>query len=421
MNRRVGILGGGQLGSLLASALHDLGAEVFIYEPDPAAPACARFKNVTNAAWTDRDALTSFFGQVDVVTYEMEHIDTSALREVAAGSTARLSPSCHVLETTQDRAREKDFLRSSGLPHVEFAIVRGKAELLRTAPAFGFPFILKSLRGGYDGKGQFFVASQADLEGLAAIFGNDDSCIIEEVIDIGLGSGLEASCIVGRSGSGADVEEVVFPIFENVHSGHILDLTLVPARIPESLGAAIAKIALDAARALDVQGLLTTEFFVTRRAEQRSRGVAVDGYHVFVNELAPRPHNSGHVTRNACTVSQFDVLARILLGIPTGTPALVGPSSFCMGNLLGDVWLAQRSRRAIPAADDTHVDGPFALDLSVLRRFPEVVDVVLYGKREVEARRKMGHFVTAAPDAVQAAAAAKAFRVALTAASSRST
>ncbi|MDB4998203.1 MAG: 5-(carboxyamino)imidazole ribonucleotide synthase [Myxococcaceae bacterium] len=417
MSRRVGILGGGQLGSLLASAVHDLGAEVFIYEPDPAAPACARFKHVTNAAWTDKEALARFFSEVDVVTYEMEHIDTSALKEVAAASTARLTPSCHVLETAQDRAREKDFLRSSGLPHVDFAVVRGRAELLRTAAAFGFPFILKTLRGGYDGKGQFFVASQTDLESLAAIFGNEDPCVLEEVIDLT----FEASCIVGRSGSGADVEEVVFPIFENVHTGHILDLTLVPARIPESLRAAIAGIALDAARALDVQGLLTTEFFVTRRAEQRSRGTVVDGYHVYVNELAPRPHNSGHVTRNACTLSQFDVLARILLGIPVSTPALVGPGSFCMGNLLGDVWIAQGARRPAPSADDTHVDGPPELDLSVMRRFPEVIDVVFYGKREVEARRKMGHFVTAAPDAVQAAAAAKAFRVALTSAAARST
>jgi 5-(carboxyamino)imidazole ribonucleotide synthase len=274
---------------------------------------------------------------------------------------------------------------------------------------------LKTLRAGYAGKGQYFGASQTALEALAAILGNEDACVLEEVIELT----LEASCIVGRSGSGADVEEVVFPIFENVHSGHILDLTLVPARIPETLRAAIAGIALDAARALDVQGLLTTEFFITRRAEQRSRGVVVDGYHVFVNELAPRPHNSGHVTRNACTLSQFDVLARILLGIPVGTPALVGSGSFCMGNLLGDVWLAQNARRAEGAAGDTQVDGPTDLDLSVLRRFPEVIDVVFYGKREVEARRKMGHFVTSAPDAVQAAAAAKAFRVALGSAAGR--
>jgi len=245
------------------------------------------------------------------------------------------------------------------------------------------------VRGGYDGKGQTFVGSAADLAAAAPGLAENGTYLLEEAIDLA----LEVSAIVGRSARG---EEVVFPMFENVHSEHILDLTVVPARISSALAAALQGIALDAARALDVQGLLTTEFFLSRKEPgPASRSVRVDGYHVYVNEFAPRPHNSGHVTRNACTASQYDVLARILLDVPVTSPALVGPGAFCMGNLLGDIWLAQGRRD---------------LDLSSLRDFPEVIDVVLYGKRDAQPKRKMGHFVTQAAEADRAISVAKAFR-----------
>ena len=391
--KRVGVLGGGQLGSLLACAVHDLGAEVGVFEPDAAAPACTRFRDVVNAPWTDEAALGRFLAGCHAVTYEMEHIDTAALKSLVAN--VPLLPSLHVLETTQDRAKEKTFLKSAGLPHVDFAVVRGGADLLRTASAFGLPFVLKTTRGGYDGKGQALVTTPAELEAVAAQLGDAEPCVLEEVVDLA----LEASVVVGRSRRD---EEVVFPVFENVHAGHVLDLTLVPARVTPGIAAALQKVALEAARALDVRGLLTTEFFLTKSTEQRSNGVLVDGHTIFVNELAPRPHNSGHVTRNACTLSQYDVLARILLDVPLTSPELVSDGaswSWCMGNLLGDVWLAQH------ALQD--------LDVSALRRFPEVVDVVLYGKREAMPRRKMGHFVTRARDAGEAIRAAKAFREAL--------
>jgi 5-(carboxyamino)imidazole ribonucleotide synthase len=393
--KRVGVLGGGQLGTMLASAVHDLGAEVRIFDPDPAAPACARFRDVVTAPWTDEAALSRFFAECSAVTYEMEHIDTAALRSlVTAPGAPPLLPSLHVLETTQDRAKEKTFLKSAGLPHVDFAVVRGAADLMRTAPAFGFPFVLKTTRGGYDGKGQALVAGPEQLERAAAAIGESEPCVLEEVIDLA----LEASVIVARSRRG---EEVAFPVFENAHEGHVLDVTVVPARVSPAVAQALSRVALEAARALDVHGLLTVEFFVTRSSEQRSQGVLADGYTVFVNELAPRPHNSGHVTRNACTVSQYDALARVLLDVPLGAPELVDRAHhYCMGNLLGDVWLAQRAT--------------FDLDLSALRRFPEVIDVVLYGKREALPRRKMGHFVARARDADEAVRAARAFRKALT-------
>ncbi len=405
--RRVGILGGGQLGTMLAGAVHDLGAHVAIYEPEPMAPACACFRDVTNAAWTDAKALEAFVARCDVVTYELEHIETSALR--ALPPSTPIFPSLDVLEATQDRAKEKEFLRTSGLPFVDFAVVRGGEELLRAAPAFGLPFILKTARGGYDGKGQALVKTQEQVAAIAARLGPGQMCVLEEVIDLA----FEASCIVGRSKAG---EEVVFPVFENAHSEHILDLTLVPARVSAELAHTLQTVALDAARALSVTGLLTTEFFVAAASGSakhgtrtkpvlRSRGIRSGDLEVFVNELAPRPHNSGHVTRSACQISQFEVLARILLDVPLAPPVLVSDGYWCMGNLLGDVWLAQKAARGESLTGD--------LDLGALARMPEVRSVVLYGKRDPQSRRKMGHFVTHAADAESAMHAAKAFREAL--------
>ncbi len=393
--RRVGILGGGQLGTMLAEALFHLDAELVVYDADPAAPACVRLRDSMVAPWSDLDAVARFASRCDVVTYEFEHIESGPLRALSAGP--EIVPSIEVLETAQDRAIEKAFLASSGLPHAHFAVVRGEAELRDAARAFGWPFILKTVRGGYDGKGQFHVAGHEDLD--AAILalrqrGSEFHLVLEEIVDLH----LEASCIVARSGPG---DEVVFPIFENAHSGHILDFTVVPARVPPAVAAVIQDVALRTARALDLRGLLTTEFFVARRpshsSRARSNGIEVDGFGVYVNELAPRPHNSGHVTRNACTFSQYDALARVLAGVPLVPPAMNGAGAWCMGNLLGDVWIAQGA-----------TDG--RLDLGCWKDHPAVVDVVLYGKREARPRRKMGHYVTHADTADQAIAAARAFR-----------
>ncbi|MBI2391620.1 MAG: ATP-grasp domain-containing protein [Deltaproteobacteria bacterium] len=389
--RRVGILGGGQLGSMLAEALYHLDAQVTLYDADPNAPAALRYRDTVVAPWNDAAAIARFFERCDVVTYEFEHIDAAPLRALQGGPP--IAPSVRVLEITQDRAMEKQFLAESGLPHVHFAVVRSEAELRAAAGAFGWPFILKTIRGGYDGKGQFYVAGHEDLD--AAILAlrerrSDFACVLEEIVDLA----LEASCIVARSGE----QELVFPLFENAHSGHILDLTVVPARVPPEVARVVQEVALRTARAIELEGLLTVEFFVGRTRARRSHGAEAGGLIVYVNELAPRPHNSGHVTRNACTISQYDALARVLAGVPLTPPRMNGPGAWCMANLLGDVWLAQ---------------GRDQLDLSCWRDHPLVVDVVLYGKREARARRKMGHFVTHADTADAAIDAARAFREAL--------
>lgn len=386
----VGILGGGQLGSMLGTALLDLGAEVRFYEPDSDAPAARRFRDVTQAPWTDEKALAQFAARCDVVTYEMEHVEISeGLRALA--DTTRLCPSLRVLATAQDRALEKAHLAANALPHASFEVARGKAEGARVAAQFPLPFIVKTARGGYDGKGQSFVK---DADGARALTFDDDTVyVFEEALDLV----LEVSCIVGRDAAGA---AVVFPTFENVHAEHILDVTLVPARLPSALRAALEDTARRMADSLDVVGLLTVEFFVTKAGSSRSRGVPVGELEFFVNEIAPRPHNSGHVTRKACSLSQFELLARILLGVPLTKPELLGPATYVMGNLLGDVWLDQSA-----ALED--------LDLSAVANFPDVDEVVLYGKREARRRRKMGHFICHAPAPEIAVARARAFREAL--------
>ncbi len=389
--RRVGILGGGQLGTMLAESLFHLDADVVIYDADPTAPAVVRYDAAVAAKWDDLDAVRAFAARCDVVTYEFEHIEAGPLRHLG---DVEIIPSIDVLETAQDRAREKAFLAANQLPHVHFAVIRGEAELRAAARTFGWPFILKTVRGGYDGKGQFYISGHEDLDaaiGALTPRGNGFHCVLEEVVDLA----LEVSCIVARNAAG---DEVVFPLFENAHSGHILDLTLVPARVPVEVARIVQDVALRTARALDLRGLLTTEFFVGRRPARRSNGIEAGGLHVYVNELAPRPHNSGHVTRNACTYSQYDALARVLAGVPLVAPRMNGDGAWCMANLLGDVWLAQGRER---------------LDLSVWRDHPDVVDVVLYGKREARPRRKMGHFVTHAVTAEAAIEAARSFREAL--------
>jgi 5-(carboxyamino)imidazole ribonucleotide synthase len=366
--KRVGILGGGQLGLLLGEAVRNLGGRARFYDPEPDAPAARHFADTVTAPWSDVAALERFAGDCDVLTYEFENIDTAGLRVLS--KLPPVMPSLDALETAQHRLHEKQFLARAGLPHIEFRSARTVDELKQAARDLGYPVIVKTAGGGYDGKGQRFARDEQALEGVAETAAG---FIVEEPIALK----CEVSCIVARAPTG---EECVFPVFENQHREHILDRTLVPARIGGALEAEARTAALEAARALGVYGLLTVEFFVGTSARRPER-------ELFVNELAPRPHNSGHVTLRACTFSQFDALARVLLDAPIGEPRLAGPGAYCMGNLLGDVWLAQ---------------GRDELDLAAWARHPRVVDVTLYGKRGARARRKMGHFIVHA-DAPEAA------------------
>ncbi|HEY9676885.1 MAG TPA: ATP-grasp domain-containing protein [Drouetiella sp.] len=393
--KRIGVLGGGQLGMLLAESVYRHGGTVSVYDPDPFAPASKQVSEghcFTNK-WTDIAALSKFFSESDAVTYEFENVDSTELYQFE--KTTPVHPSVQVLYTTQDRVREKTFLREAGLPHAYFEPVVGLDQLGAQVAAFGFPCILKSTRGGYDGKGQFFLANESELSNILKTLepaGTDYRGELEEALTIE----MEVSCIVARSPRG---EEVAFPIFENMHKNHILDFTIFPARLPETIAAKVQEIALNAARKLNAYGLLTTEFFLTKSKARHASGTECDGWQIYINEFAPRPHNSGHVTRTAATLSQFDALARVLLDIPLTQPRTVAHGAYCMGNLLGDVWLAQGNKSE--------------LDLSALKDHPSVCDIVLYGKHEARAGRKMGHFVTHAATAEAALECAQNFRNAL--------
>ncbi len=381
---RVGILGGGQLGAMLANSVARLGARPVIFDPDPEAPARLGVAEHVTAAFDDVNALRTFCAGCDVVTYEREDLPVEALR--VAGRGTRFVPDLTVLEIAQDRTLEKQFLTREGLACVRHAIVEPGARLDEACVTFGLPAIAKTTRGGYDGKGQFFLQCGEDaMSAQAAIPGA--AWVLEEPVDIL----TEASCIVARS----ELEEVTFPVVENLHRSHILDRSLVPSRLPREVKARIGELALAAARAMDVRGLLAVEFFIARPSGPE---YPIDAHSIFINELAPRPHNSGHVFSKACTFGQFDALARVLLGAPLGSPIGV-PGAFCMGNLLGDVWLAQ-------GRDDS-------LDMTAWQAFPDVIDVQVYGKRSPEPRRKMGHFIVHSALAADALARAEAFRTAL--------
>jgi 5-(carboxyamino)imidazole ribonucleotide synthase len=375
--RAIGILGGGQLGLMLAESLDRLGRDTVILEPDADAPCATRRGNVLARPHDDPAALEALFARVSVATFDSENLPSAPL----ARYVAQLAPSLHVLRVSQDRAREKAFLAERGFRPVAHRAVPPGEDIRAQARAFGLPCIAKSALGGYDGKGQFRLEREADLAALP------DSApggwVLEEVLALE----AEVSCIVASDG----VQAFTFPVFENVHRHHILDLTVLPARVAPEVREEARRVALGIARALELRGLLTVEFFL---------GVGRDGVsRLHVNELAPRVHNSGHVTRQACTVSQFDALARILAGVPLHEPKLHS-GGWCMGQLLGDVWLAQGRD-----------GGP--LDLSAWRHFPDVVDVYVYGKRKARPNRKMGHFVVRADTADQAQARALAFRQAL--------
>jgi 5-(carboxyamino)imidazole ribonucleotide synthase len=377
MKAAVGILGGGQLGLMLAEAIDRLGFDSVIFERDPESPCGTKRAQVMTGEFENAASLKTFFSSVQHATFDSENVPLEALRPFAG----QLIPSLRVLEISQHRGSEKKFLANLGAHPVAHRVVPPEEDIREAALAFGLPCIAKSALGGYDGKGQFRLTSEAQVAQVPLLA--PGGWVLEEVLQLD----CELSCLVARTES----EEVCFPIFENLHAQHILDFTLLPARVDTTLQQEAKAVALNIARALQLKGLLTVEFFVGKGRDGRSR--------LYVNELAPRVHNSGHVTRQACSLSQFDALARVLTGTPVGGIS-INPGAYCMGQLLGEVWLAQGRS-----------GGP--LNLAALRHFPQILDVFLYGKREAREGRKMGHFVVREQSPEAALQVARAFRDAL--------
>ena len=373
--KTIGVLGGGQLGRMLAQAAQTLGYRVHVYEPQIHCPAGAVANHEVNASYQDADALLDFARGVDVVTYEFENIPAAALAVIAP--LVPLHPSAEVLHTTQNRQREKAWLKANGLPHVAYAEALD-GDIAPAVAQVGLPCVVKTADFGYDGKGQMKLTTAADLEQAVAIF-RGRRCVVEAWCEFS----CELSVIVARSTTG---ETRAFPVSENIHTHHILDFSIVPARVPTAVAEAAEALAARIAEKIGVVGLLAVELFLTTAGE------------LVVNELAPRPHNSGHWSLDGGETSQFEQHVRAVCGLPLGSVAVREPT--VMVNILGDAW---------KWADGKVVGAPrWAAILAAPR-----AKLHLYGKAEPRPGRKMGHFTVRAADVATALAQAQALKAQL--------
>ena len=341
----LGIIGGGQLGRMSAMAAARLGYCTHIFSPEADCPAAEVSSGLTVGAYDDIEALRAFAAAVDLVTFEFENVSAAGLDVLAALRPVHPSPA--ILRVSQDRVTEKSFINGAGAPTGAWAPVNSVSEVADAATALGFPCVLKTTRMGYDGRGQAVLRSAADIQQAWELLA-PKPMILEAFVDFA----CEISVIVARGAGGATV---AFDAVENRHRNHILDITLAPARIGADLAAQAQAIAIRIARGLRLVGLLAVEMFVDR-----------DG-RVLVNEVAPRPHNSGHWTIDACPVSQFEMHVRAVAGLPL--PPATRHADAVMQNLVGPEDAARW-----PAI------------LATPGLIPH-----WYGKAEARSGRKMGH------------------------------
>jgi 5-(carboxyamino)imidazole ribonucleotide synthase len=359
----IGIVGGGQLGRMLALEARRMGYHTVVLDPDEQAPAGQVADGHLVAPLTDLAAAQELAHRSDVVTLEWENADLGAVRALSELIPVRPGP--HVLEIAQNRILEKEAARRLGLETAPFRPVRSPSDLELAVAELGTPAILKTASGGYDGKGQRLIRSAGEIASAFEELGAGEAeLILEGWVDFR----LEASVVCARS---VDGEIASFPVGENIHRRGILDFTIVPARIPAAVQHAALEIGRTLMTGLDVVGVLAVELFVT------------PDDHLLVNEIAPRPHNSGHYSWEACTESQFEQQLRAVCGLPLGAAKLLSPA--CMVNLLGeDVGTGE---------DLTSVADALSIPGLALH---------LYGKAESRAGRKMGHLTVVADNPVHA-------------------
>jgi 5-(carboxyamino)imidazole ribonucleotide synthase len=355
----LGVLGSGQLGRMFTIAARRMGYRVHTFSPEEDTPTGQVADVEVTASYEDLDALRAFAGQVAVVTFEFENVPIEAIDAIEALAPVR--PSGMALHTAQQRAREKTFLADRGFPTVPFAPAATLDELWDGVARVGTPAIIKTAAFGYDGKGQHKVATPADVEHIWSAIGHQEA-LVEKFIDLQ----AEISVVAVR---GMDGQVVEYPPFENRHRNHILDLTTAPAAIPAAIAGRASEIARAILEELQYVGVLCVEFFL-----------GTDGA-LYVNELAPRPHNSGHLTIDAAVTSQFEQQVRAVCGLPLGAPDLMKPAA--MANLLGDLWSDGEPNWAAAC------------------RFPDV-KLHLYGKDRPRPGRKMGHLTALGRTAAEA-------------------
>jgi 5-(carboxyamino)imidazole ribonucleotide synthase len=355
----LGMLGGGQLGRYFVQAAHDLGYRVTVLDPDPGSPAGRIADRHIVAAYDDGRAIDELAGTCAAVSTEFENVPAATLEALAGLLPVR--PSAAAVAVCQDRRSEKAFVTKLGLPCGPYAVIESATDLA-ALPGDLFPGILKAARLGYDGKGQAAVPQHAAIGAAWDSLGR-----VPAVLEAKLPLDCEVSVILTRT---ADGGTAVFPVAENRHRHGILDVSIAPARVSEALARQARECALRIATGLDYVGTLGVEFFVSGGA-------------LYVNEMAPRPHNSGHYTLDGCRTSQFGQQVRALCGLPLGDPSPV--QAAVMVNLLGDLWFAAGSHE------------PREPDWLALLGEPGL-RLRLYGKRAARPGRKMGHFTVLADD-----------------------
>ena len=366
----IGILGSGQLGRMLALSARRLGYGVGVFSPEADSPTAQIADIEFVDPYDDLDAIAEFASQVDVLTFEFENIPAAAVE--AAARHTRVHPGALALHTTQHRLREKTFLRQNGFPCAEFRAIASLADLRSALDAIGYPAVLKTAGFGYDGKGQCKINMP---EGIEPAF--DHLAGQQGVLEAWIDFDRELSIVGARSASG---DFVHYGLIENQHARHILDLSSAPALVPAALLRDATEIARGIFEKLEIVGVACVELFLTRSGS------------LLVNEIAPRTHNSGHLTIEACNSSQFEQQLRAVCGLPLGDTRFRSPAA--MANLLGDLWRDQTP------------------DWRKLLEFPDA-HLHLYGKAKPAIGRKMGHVTALAKSGTLAANIVRAARKSL--------
>ena len=355
----LGVLGGGQLGRMFAIAARELGYRIYTYAPETDSPAGQIGDKEFPFSYDDLDKVRAFAKQVQVVTFEFENVPAAST--AAAAEFASVRPDGWILHVTQNRLREKTFLQANGFPVTSFRAINSQRDLETAVKDLGLPGILKTAAFGYDGKGQVKLTEAAEVKGAwESLEGREG--IYESFVRFE----KELSVIVARNVNG---RTAAFPVFENSHLDHILDLTFAPAEVSAEVARGAVDLATTITNKLQVVGLLTVEMFLTSDSR------------ILVNELAPRPHNSGHLTIDACVTSQFEQQVRAVCSLPLGSTELRQPAA--MANLLGHLWLNGEPNWNAALED-------------------KLVKLHLYGKAQPRRGRKMGHLTATGANAKEA-------------------
>lgn len=369
-NATLGVLGGGQLGRMFTLAAYSMGYRVVVLDPDPHSPAGLIADQHIKADYRDHAALQLLGDECAAITCEFENVPAESMEYLEKFCAVR--PGARAVRIAQDRIREKTFVQKHGLATAAFAAIYEDADIVAAIETLNAPLLMKTASMGYDGKGQVRVNTLAEARSAFEQLGNA-ACVLEELVDLE----HEISVILARS---LDGRMSVYPVGENRHVNGILDTTIVPAAVDPALGKAAIDMATRLADAMDYCGVLAVEFFCTRQGT------------LLINEIATRPHNSGHYTVDACATSQFEQQVRMMCGLPPGDTQMLSP--VVMTNLLGDIWEnGEPDWRQVLNESQAHLH--------------------LYGKKTARPGRKMGHINCLAGDIEQALATTARIRKAL--------